>query len=119
MTTQEGWPKSEWGKWSFGCLVFPPLLLGRWVSYRIARWRDPTLPETRAVLNRCADEIAADVQQKPYEYWYDHWTEHDEPITFERVFEGRELQVEIHDLELKPEYVHIDVSVDDGRWSAY
>lgn len=67
------------------------------------------------VLRRLAEQVAAETEEKPYE----HWIAQDYSITYECTFEGRNLQVEINDLEIEPDYVHLIISVDDGGWSAY
>jgi hypothetical protein len=69
----------------------------------------------RSALKRCVREIVAEYESKPYDYW-DTVTF---PLTFERVFEGREIQVEIDILESTPEYLNIDFSVFAGGLSAY
>lgn len=67
------------------------------------------------VFRHCVERVAAEIEEKPYE----HWVEQDYPITYECNFEGRNLQVEINDLEIEPDYVHLGISVDDGGWSAF
>lgn len=69
----------------------------------------------RALFKRCAGEIALECEQQSY----DHWVAADFPVTFDREFEGKQLQVEIVLLESTPEYVHLLVSVDDGGVWAY
>jgi len=70
---------------------------------------------TRLFLKRFLREVVADYESKPYEYW-DTVTL---PITFERVFEGKEVQVEIDMLESEAEYRHIIISVDEGFLFGY
>ena len=65
---------------------------------------------TKPLLKRFLREIVAEYESKPYEYWDTVAL----PITFERVFEVREIQAEIDMLESEPEYRHISISVDEG-----
>jgi len=69
----------------------------------------------RSTLRRWLNELVSEYESKPYKYWETVTF----PITFERVFEGKEVQVEIHVLESTPEYLHIDFSADAGGLSAY
>lgn len=43
----------------------------------------------------------------------------DDEYVYERVEKPNSYQVEVGLLESKPEYVHVFVAVDDGRWSAF
>ncbi|MBW8042293.1 MAG: hypothetical protein FVQ85_20155 [Planctomycetes bacterium] len=70
---------------------------------------------TKPLLKRFLQDVVADYESKPYEYW-DTVTL---PITFERVFEGKEVQAEIDMLESEPEYRHISISVDEGFLFGY
>ena len=70
---------------------------------------------TRLLLKRFLREVVADYESKPYEYW-DTVTL---PITFERVFEGKEIQAEIDMIESEPKYRHIGISVDEGFLFGY
>ena len=65
-------------------------------------------------IKRCLQDLMAEYKSKPYDYWENV----DMPITFERVFEGREVQIEIHVLESEPEYLQIGISVDAG-WRSF
>lgn len=65
-------------------------------------------------IKRCLRELTAEYKCKPYDYW----DTVDMPITFERAFEGKEVQVEIHVLESTPEYLQIGISVDAG-WRSF
>lgn len=69
----------------------------------------------RPFLRRCLQEIVAEYESKPYEYWEIVSF----PLTFERIFEDKEIQVEIDILESTPEYLHISFSVFGGWLSAY
>ena len=70
---------------------------------------------TKPLLKRFLREVVADYESKPYEYWETITL----PITFERVFEGKEVQAEIHMLESEAEYRHISISVDEGFLFGY
>jgi len=50
--------------------------------------------------------------KQPYAYWRKHSFPHVE----ERVEQGVPLNIELVLLEDTPEYLHIAVNVDDGRW---
>jgi hypothetical protein len=63
----------------------------------------------------CLRELMVEYKDKPYDYWETV----EMPITFERVFEGKVVQVEIHVLESTPEYLQIGISVDAGRRSLF
>ena len=69
----------------------------------------------RALWKRCASVIAGEIEGEPYA----HWASTEFPVTFERVFEGKELQVELNMLEHEEEYIHIGIAVDDGGLGAY
>lgn len=100
-----GWPKSDWGQSLFGCLIGLPL-----VAFFFLR-----KPYRSPALRRFAAQIAEEVEGKSYEYWI----QQELPIHSERTFEGKELFVEIDALEIRPDYVHIGISVSDGGISAY
>ncbi|NIP22397.1 MAG: hypothetical protein GWN67_20055 [Phycisphaerae bacterium] len=70
---------------------------------------------TRPLLKRFLKEVVSDYKSRPYEYW-DTVTL---PITFEKVFEGKEVQAEINMLESEAEYRHISISVDEGFLFGY
>ena len=70
---------------------------------------------SRALFKRCAEQIAQECEQRPY----DHWVAADFPVTFDRELEGKQLQVEIVLLESTADYIHLLVSVDDGGVWAY
>ena len=65
-------------------------------------------------VKRCLRGLVEEYKSKPYEYW----EKASLPLTFERVFEGRTVQVEIHILESTPEYLQIGISVDTG-WRSF
>ena len=69
----------------------------------------------RSLLKKIAKEIAAEYQKYSYDYWFSV----ELPITFEREYKGRIIQVEIHVLEFQKDYVKIGVSVDGGGLSAF
>jgi len=66
-------------------------------------------------VKRCLQKLLEEYESKPYEYWKSV----EFPITFERVFEGKEIQVEIHLDESTAEYLQIGVSVDAGWRSLF
>ncbi|MHC4462385.1 MAG: hypothetical protein ACYS6W_03445 [Planctomycetota bacterium] len=65
-------------------------------------------------IKRCLRELVREYESKPYEYW----EKVSLPLTFERAFEGRNVQVEIDILESTPEYLQIGISVDAG-WRSF
>jgi hypothetical protein len=67
------------------------------------------------LLNRYADETCSRLEKKPYSYWIGR----DYPINYEKTVKCRELQVEVDAWEIRPDYVHILVAVDDGYLTAY
>ena len=69
----------------------------------------------RSFFRRCAERIAEELTRQSYQ----HWSSADYPLAFERIIEGRALQVEVVLLELTADYAHLSVSVDDGGWWAY
>lgn len=60
----------------------------------------------RVDLKKDAKVVAAEVEAKPYAYWYSA----ELPINFERSFDGRMVQVEIDMLERGDEYVQLGIS---------
>lgn len=85
----------------------------RWLREFIVEYRKMT--RKRPFLRRCLKEIVTEYESKPHEYW----EKVSFPVTFERIFEGKEIQVEIDTLESTPEYLHISFSVFGGLLSAY
>lgn len=69
----------------------------------------------RMFFRHCAEVIAQEVEREGYEFW----KAKEERVTFERTFEGVEVQVEINKLEDKNDYVHVSILVDDGGLNAY
>lgn len=65
-------------------------------------------------IKRCLRELTIEYKSKPYEYW----EKASLPLTFERIFEGKNVQVEIHTLESSDEYLQIGISVDAG-WRSF
>jgi hypothetical protein len=65
-------------------------------------------------IKRCLQKLEREYENKPYEYWENVSF----PIVFERVFEGRTVQVEIHALDSTPEYIQVGISVDAG-WRSF
>ena len=65
-------------------------------------------------IKRCLSQLLEEYEAKPCEYW----AAVDWPITFEKVFEGYNIQVEIHILESTSEYLQIGISVDAG-WRSF
>jgi len=66
----------------------------------------------RSVLKKYAREIASELEQKPYDYWRGA----NLPLTFERMFEGQLINVEVTLLSSNPEYMQLGIAVDDGGW---
>ena len=66
-------------------------------------------------IKRCISQLFEEYEAKPYEYW----AAVDWPIAFEKVFEGRNVQVEIDILKSTPEHLQIGISVDAGWWSFF
>jgi hypothetical protein len=69
----------------------------------------------RAIIRGWLQEIVDEYKCNPHEFWESS----NFPITFERAFEGRQIQVEIDILESTPEYFHISFSANAGGLSAY
>ena len=66
----------------------------------------------RSTLKQCVEEIAREVER----WGYGFWAENRSPVTFNREMFGEELQVEAQTIEHTEDYIHVGVSVDDGRW---
>ncbi len=69
----------------------------------------------RSQFKRCAKQIADRLSARPYSFW----SRMQEPWTFECMFEGQQLQVEVEVPEVTQEYVLVSVAVDDGGLWAY
>lgn len=63
-------------------------------------------------LKRCLAELIEEYKSKPYEYWKSFQFS----SCFEKKFEGKLVQVEIHLLEDTNDYLNISISIDRGFW---
>ena len=82
-------------------------------------WRYPsyTLISTMPMLfvKRCLESLVKEYERKPPEYW----EAVSFPLNFERIFEGKVVQVEIEDVERTPEYDLISICVSAGWRSLF
>jgi len=68
------------------------------------------MPLSLADLEELVSEIASELQGLTYE----EWLERPSVDTFERVWRGEDVQVEVIRLETKRDYIQVGIAVDDG-----